>query len=226
MPEYLKYQDKEILKRIYEDILYRDIVSRYDVKEVKSLRELSLYYFSNFSNLVSFNKLKSILNLGSVNTVKSYTNYLENSYLFFAINIFSFKVSQQFIAPKKIFCIDNGLAESVSFAFSQNIGRFLENLVFTELKRRGREIYYYKTKNGQEIDFVLRQGRDIAEILQVSDNILDSEVRKREINSTLTALLELNIKKGVILTSDQKETIKEKNKIIEIIPIYEWLLNY
>lgn len=225
MPEYLIYKNKEILKRIYEDILYRDIVTRYDIQEVKSLRELVLYYFSNFANLVSFNKLKEILKLGSVHTVKNYTDYLENSYLFFAVNIFSYKISQQFIAPKKIYCVDNGLAEAVSYSFSKNEGRFLENLVFIELKRRGSEIYYYKTKNNEEVDFVLRRGRDVASIIQVSEDISNKETKNREIKALIHALNELNLKKGLLLTSDQKETIKLENKTIEIIPVYEWLLN-
>lgn len=225
LPEYLKYKDNEILKRMYEDILYRDIVTRYDIQEVKSLRELALYYFSNLGNLTSFNKLKEILKLGSVNTVKSYTDYLENSYLFFAINIFSYKVSQQFIAPKKVYSIDNGLVEAISFSFSKNSGKFLENMVFIELKRRGEQIYYYKTKSNLEVDFVIRKGRDIKQIIQVCENLTDCETRDREVKALIMAMDELKLNKGLILTKDDEEEIKIGKKIIKILPVYKWLLN-
>ncbi len=118
MPEYLKYKDQIILKRIYDDILYRDIVARYEIKAIKALRELGLYYLTNISGLFSYNKLKQMLMLGSVNTVKSYTDYLENSFLLFSVNRFSYSLKQQFIAQKKIYCIDNGLADAISFQFS------------------------------------------------------------------------------------------------------------
>lgn len=224
MPEYLKYQDQEILKRIYEDILYRDIVTRYDLKEVTALRSLALYYFTNLATLVSFNKLKELLRLGSVNTISSYTNYLENSFLVFTINLYSYSLAQQFIASKKVYCLDNGLAESVSFRFSQDKGRFLENLVFIELKRRRQEIFYYKTKVGQEIDFVLREGKDIKTVIQVSENLNNEKTKKREVESMKQALLELNLDEGLILTFDEQEEIIVDNKLIKILSVYQWLL--
>ncbi|EKD56362.1 MAG: hypothetical protein ACD_58C00213G0005 [uncultured bacterium] len=225
LPEYLKFENKDILKRIYEDILYRDIVTRYDVQEVKSLRELALYYFSNLGNLTSFNKLKEILKLGSVNTVKSYTDYFENSYLFFTVNIFSYKVSQQFIAPKKIYSIDNGLADAISFSFSKNSGKFLENMVFIELKRRGDSIYYYKTKNNLEVDFVIRKGRDIIELIQVCESIEKTDTREREIKALIQAMDELDLKSSIILTTDKEKIININNKTIKVLPTYKWLLN-
>lgn len=225
LPEYLKFDNPELLKRVYEDILYRDIVTRYDVQEVKSLRELALYYFSNFSNLVSYNKLKEILNLGSVNTIKNYTEYFENSYLFFAVNKFSYKLSQQIIASKKIYSIDNGLANAIAFSFSKNSGKFLENLIFIELKRRGKEVYYYKSEKGLEVDFVIRQGREISEIIQVCENIFDQDTKDREIGSLIAAMEELKLNKSLLITADSKEEIKIDKKTIKVVPVYEWLLN-
>lgn len=224
MPEYLKYHDQEILKRIYEDILYRDIAVRYNLKEVRALRELALYYFSNLASLVSFNRLKEFLRVGSVNTIKSYTEYLENSYLIFTINLYSFSVAQQFIAPKKVYCLDNGLAQNIAFKFSQNKGQFLENLVFIELKRQNKEIFYYKTKSNKEVNFVLKEGNEIKQIIQVALNLNSEETKKREIESLKQAMNELNLKEGLILTNDEKDEIKVDDKIIRVIPIYQWLL--
>lgn len=220
MPEYLKYKEKEILKKVYEDILYRDIVARYDIKQTKSLRELALYFSSNLSNLFSYNNLKKFLKLGSANTVKKFVDYLENSFLFFTTNLFAYSLKKQVVHSKKIYCIDNGLANAVAFKFSENRGYFLENLVFLELKRRQEEIYYYKTENNLETDFVLRKGRKIYQAIQVTQDV----DKQREINSLLKTLNELKLKQGLILTEDQEDSLKINNKQIIIKPIYKWLL--
>ncbi|MFH1392640.1 MAG: ATP-binding protein [bacterium] len=220
MPEYLRYKEKEILKNIYENILYRDIVARHDIKEVKSLRELTLYLVSNLSNLFSYNNLKKILKLGSVNTVKKFVDYLENSFLIFTTNLFSYSLKQQIVCPKKVYCIDNGLANAISFKFSENRGWFLENLVFLELKRQGEEVYYYKTKNNSEIDFVLRQGSSVKQAIQVTQDAS----KEREIKSLVEALKELELKQGLILTEDEEEEKQIDGKTIIIKPIYKWLL--
>jgi predicted AAA+ superfamily ATPase len=89
MPEYVRYKDADILKKVYDDIIYQDIVARYDIKEVKSLRELALYFMSNLGTLFSYNKLKGFLGLGSINTVKGYVEYLENSFIIFILNLLS-----------------------------------------------------------------------------------------------------------------------------------------
>jgi len=224
MPEYLKYKEDIILKRIYEDILYRDIVARYEIKEIKALRELGLYFLSNIGNLFSYNKLKGALGLGSVNTVKSYTEYLENAFLIFPVNIFSYSLKQQFIAPKKVYCIDNGLANAISFQFSKNRGRFLENLVFLELKRRYQEIYYYKTRNNLEVDFLIKEARTTKAIIQVTQSLSNIQVRQREIKALGLAMEELKLNKAIILTEEEEEQIRLKDKIIQVKPVYKWLL--
>lgn len=224
MPEYLKYRDQILLKRVYEDILYRDIVARYDIKQVKSLRELGLYLLSNIGGLFSYNSLKKILGVGSVNTIKSYADFMENSFLVFLVSRFSYSLKQQFVAHKKIYCIDNGLAESVAFQFSKNKGKFLENLVFLELKRRFAEIYYYKTANNIEVDFLIKAGRKDFTLIQVTEHIDSEKARQREIGALHSAMDELKVKKALILTEDNEEEIASKGKSIAVKPVYKWLL--
>lgn len=224
MPEYLKYKNETLLKRVYEDILYRDIVARYDIKQVKALRELGLYFLSNIGTLFSYNNLKNTLGVGSMNTIKSYSDFLENGFLVFLISKFSYSLKQQFVANKKIYCIDNGLAESIAFQFSKNKGKFLENIVFLELKRKFSEIYYYKTSNNLEVDFLVKSGRKGIAVIQVSDNLDNEKTRQREINSLSRAMDELKLKKGLILTEDTDEEIKANGKVISVQPIYKWLL--
>jgi hypothetical protein len=224
MPEYLKYSDSTLLKRVYEDILYRDIVARYDIKQVKALRELGLYLLSNIGGLFSYNNLSKILGVRSMNTVKSYTDFLENSFLISLINRFSYSLKQQFVANKKIYCIDNGLAESIAFQFSKNKGKFLENLVFLELRRRYAEIYYYKTANNLEVDFLLKSGKKDISLIQVADNLGSEKTKQREIGALSRAMDELKLKRGLILTEDAEEEIKLKGMAILVRPVYKWLL--
>jgi len=224
MPEYIKYNDLDILKRIYDDILYRDIVARYKIKEVEALREIGLYFLSNISNLFSYNKLKHALHLGSINTVKNFAGYLENAFMIFVLNIFSYSLKQQWIAPKKIGCIDNGLANAVAFKFSENRGAFLENLVGIELKRRGEQVYYYRGGKEREADFLVKRGRKIEDVIQVSLEIGRAGTKDREIEALLSALKEFKLKQGLILTEDNEDEIRMAGKKIIVKPVYKWLL--
>ncbi len=224
MPEYLKYKDPTLLKRVYEDILYRDIVARYDIKQVKVLRELGLYLLSNIGGLFSYNNLKKVLGVGSMNTIKSYADFLGYRFLLLLLNRFSYSLKPHFVANIKIYCIDNGLAESVAFQFSKNKGKFLENLVFLELKRRYPEIYYYKTANNLEVDFLVKSGRKDIALIQVADNLDSEKTKQRETGALTRAMDELKLKSALILTEDSEEEIKLNGKAIIVQPIYKWLL--
>lgn len=224
MPEFLKYQDATILKRVYEDILYRDIVARYGIKQVKPLRELGLYLLSNLGGTFSYNNLKNVLGVGSMNTIKNHADYLENSYLVFLVGRFSYSLKQQFVAQKKIYCIDNGLADAVAFQFSKNKGKFLENLVFLALRQRFPDIYYYKTANNLEVDFLVKVGSKDLRLIQVSDNLDHAKTRHREVAALVMAMDELHLKKGLILTDDGEEDIRSEGKTIAVRPVYKWLL--
>lgn len=224
MPEYLKYKNTEALKKVYDDILYRDIAARYNIKNIKSLRELSLYLLTNISSLFSYNNLKKLFNLGSVNTIKNYVDYLENCFLFFVVPIYANSFKKQLVSPKKIYCVDNGFIDAISFKFSKNKGKLLENLVFIELKRRNKDIYYYKTKDDLEVDFLVKEKQKIKELIQVAWSLSDKKTKDREIQALFKAMAELNLKNGLILTEDEESVVKINKKIITIMPTYKWLL--
>lgn len=222
IPDSLKYPELEIHKTLYDDVLYRDIATRYQIDNVKSLKELSFYLISNTSSLVSFNKLKELLKLGSVNTVKSYIDYLENSWLFFVINKYAYSVKEQQIAAKKVYCIDVGLAQSVGFSFSENKGKLIENMVYLQLRRKSQDIYYYRTAQDYEVDFFLPKNNTFFQVTQHFD---DDETKKREQRALFTAAQEQNKQSRlVIVTESDKETIQHSGYKVEVIPLYEWLL--
>jgi len=231
IPEYLKYERKEIIKQVYEDILYKDILVRYNLTDERTLRELSKYLLSNVGKEFSYNKLKTMLGLGSSNTVKSYISYLENSYLIFQLEKFDYSLKKQILNPKKIYTIDPAFIENVSFKFSEDRGRLLENLVFIELKRRDKEIYYHREK--KECDFLIKEKNKIIKAIQVTKSISNPETKKREIDGLMEAMEMYNLKDGLILTEDEEFTIKEqdsrikgfKELEIKIMPIWKWLLD-
>jgi predicted AAA+ superfamily ATPase len=222
IPDALKYPELTIHKTLYDDVLYRDIATRYKLENVKSLKELAFYLISNTSSQVSFNKLKELLKLGSVNTVKSYIDYLENSWLFFVINKYAYSVKEQQIAAKKIYSIDTGLSQSVGFGFSENKGKYMENAVFLHLRRKFQEIYYYKTIQDYEVDFFLPQKNMM---IQVSQHIDIPETKERELRALVVASTEQK-KPSVlfIVTEGEKQSIEREGYNIEVIPLYEWLL--
>lgn len=224
IPDSLKYPDLEIHKTLYDDVLYRDIATRYKIDNAKSLKELAFYLISNISSLTSFNKLKELLKLGSVNTVKDYIGYLENSWLFFVINKYAFSVKEQQIAAKKIYGIDTGLIQSVGFSFSNNKGKLIENAIYLHLRRKKQEIYYYKTNQDYEVDFFIPKDNLLLQAVLYLD---DKSIREREIRALVTAARELNKTTSlVVVTESDKDTIMTTTEgwKIEVIPLYEWLI--
>ena len=226
MPEFLKYREREILQGTYNDIIYRDILVRYGIKEEKAFRELCFYLLSHAGGLFTYNKLKQILNLGSVNTVKSYVDYCENSYLVHTLNLFSFSLAQQILTPKKAYGIDNGFLRLLSFRFSENRGRFLENMVLVELLRRGLgEVYYFKNEKGWEVDFLVKKKTKVTRLIQVTESLREVAVREREIRALGDALSKFKLSEGLILTEDEEQLLRWEGKRIRILPVYKWLLS-
>jgi predicted AAA+ superfamily ATPase len=191
---------------------------------VKPLRELGLYMLSNPGTTFSYNNMKNVLGVGSMNTIKSFAGFFENSYLIFLVNKFSYSLKAQFTGIKKIYCIDNGLAGAVAFQFSRNKGKFLENLVFLQLRRRFPEIYYYRTTNNLEVDFLIRSGGNDFALIQVTDNLDNEKTRQRELNALWKAMDELKLKDALVLTEDTEEMIAQGGRSIVVKPVYKWLV--
>jgi predicted AAA+ superfamily ATPase len=222
IPDSLKYPELEIHKTLYDDVLYRDIATRYKVDNVKSLKELTFYLISNISTQMSFNKLKDLLKLGSVNTVKSYIDYLGNSWLFFVVNKYAYSIKEQQIATKKIYSIDTGLVRSVGFSFSENKGKLMENVVYLHLRRKKQEIYYYKTVQNYEVDFFLPRENTF---IQVSHNFTLPETEERELRAITSASNEQKeALTYLVVTERDKKTLEREGLQIQVIPLYEWLL--
>jgi hypothetical protein len=201
--------------------MYKDLLVRFKIKETKSFKELANYLFSNFTRELSYHSLKNVLGFKSVTSVKNYIEFMRESYLIFELFKYDFSLKKQYVSDKKIYVIDNGLRNAVSFSFSEDRGKLLENLVFIELKRRGKDIYYYKNK--KECDFVVKEKNKIVSAIQVT-NFLDGKNEKREITGLAEALAKFKLKTGLILTGDQQDSKKINGKTIKILPLWKWLL--
>lgn len=221
-PEYLRNEDDSYVQTIYENILYRDIVSRYSIKRQKILRELVALLMGSVSFPITYNSLKSKLGLANAITVKEYISHLCNSYLFFEIPQFNFSFRKQLALPKKIYSIDSGMYRIMGFFFSENKGSLLENCIFLELKRRFQHIYYYTGR--KECDFIIKKGSRIVQALQVCYALTASN-KHREIDGLMEALEFFKLAEGTILTYEQEEKLVVNKKKIHVIPAWKWLLN-
>lgn len=221
IPDPLKYPELPLLRQLYEGVLYRDIATRYGIRKTRPLKELAFYLMSNPASLVSFNKLKEQLHLGSVNTVTSYIEYLQNSWLLFTTTAYDYSVKRQQIAPKKIYPIDTGLASAVGFNLSANTGKLLETAVFLALRRRTTEIYYYTTPSGYEVDFFLPESQ---QLIQVAQNLAAPSTRGRELRALTEARKALGEVQALILSDTNGEVKTEQGASIEVRSLAEWLL--
>jgi predicted AAA+ superfamily ATPase len=222
-PEYLKYSDPEYLKRTYDDILFRDIIGRFGIREVKAFRQLAHYLFTNMANMASYNALKKVLGFKSVVSVRDYVAFLEEAFLVFELFKYDYSLKKQYVNDKKIYVIDNGMRNAVASRFSDDRGRLLENCVFIELLRRNAPVYFFK--NTGECDFVTEDHGKVTAALQVCYELSHMN-RDRELEGLTSAMLTLGIKNGIILTWHQEETIVHKGFSLQVLPVWRWLLEY
>ncbi|MCK5136293.1 MAG: ATP-binding protein [Bacteroidales bacterium] len=220
MPEFLNTKNRDVLLNLYNDLIYRDIVVRHGLRNPKIVKELGVFLATNIGKEFSFNNLAKTFELGSSNTVASYISYFEDAYLFLTVPRFSFSLKQQAKNPKKIYGIDTGLITNLSMSFSKDQGRLLENLVFIHLLRLGKDVYYYRQKG--ECNFIVSKNNKVEMAVQVCYDLNVDNLR-REVNGLAEALNELGLTEGFIFTFNQKDELEKDGKIINVIPVWEWM---
>ena len=221
-PEPVLEKNHELLKNYFFDILEKDIMARHEVRDRITLEKMAVFLLTNSAKIVTQESLKNNFNI-SFETVSTYLEYFKNAFLLFDLMQFSYSLKKQQKAFKKFYAVDTGLAGNVSFRFSEDKGRILENAVFLELKRRGGEVYYYKTKEGLETDFYVKNSAG-GNLIQVSWSISEKDVKDREIKNIFAAMDESKIKKGLMLTYGENDIIKKDGKEIRVMPAYRWML--
>ncbi len=221
IPDALKYPELPILRSLFDDVLHRDIAARYQISAVTALKELGFSLMSNPSGQVSYNRLKGQLRLGSVNTIISFIEYLENSWLIFPVNLYDYSLKRQQIAAKKIYLIDTGMSKTVGFHFSPNSGKMLENLVFLALRRQTKDIYYLMTPGGYEIDFYLPEHK---QIIQVTNHLSDPDTRKREMRALQDAIASIKVDRALVIADKPEDDMEFNGVPVTITSAAEWML--
>ena len=224
---------QEYLTNLFNSVLYKDIIKRFRIRSIQGMEDLAYYLFSNVAKEYSYRTLSRVTRCRSPNTVEKYLRHLEEAFLFFSIKRFSFKVREQVASNKKIYCVDNGLVTALGFRLSPDRGRLYENLVAIALKKREENrrstIFYWKNPQHEEVDFVIKEGLDIVQLIQVCMDLSDPKTRSREVRALIKAGKMLQCNDLLILTDSVEEEedtewfgIKSR---IQYVPLWKWLLD-
>ncbi len=213
---------------LFDSLLFKDVVKRHKVRFSEQIDQLGSYLINNVSNQYSFRKLANILKFKSDVTLEKYLKYLEEAYIIFSLSSFSAKAGERLRSPKKIYTVDNGFVASKAVQHFSDNGKLMENLVFTEFVKRGfepnRELFYYKTRNGREVDFAIMNGHEISKLIQVCYDVRSSDVEQREVKSLIEAGDELKVDNLTVLTWDDEREVEKNGKIVKFKPLWKWLL--
>ncbi len=224
-PETVELDDfgrKQVLTSLYNDILARDISSRYGAS-FEITDKICRFMLTNPGALYSGNSVAKAAGT-AVETAEKYIGYLKESLLIYDLPIFSLKLKTQFKQNKKTYPVDTGIRNAVCLRFSSDTGRLAETIVFLEIRRRNLEVYYWKSRDGYEVDFVVKAGQKLTGLIQVAWDVREEATQRCEERALWCAMEELDVDSGVILTEDEERTLEENGKTIRYMPIWKWLL--
>lgn len=214
------------LQEYFDVMLYRDLVERFNITNVPVLKYFIKRIFENITNPISvnniYNELKSQGYKIGKNSLYEYLDSTISIYLFLSAKKYSKSVLKQELGEKKIYAIDNGLLNAITFKFSKDYGKLLENTIFTELYKNGKKMFFYKNK--RECDFIVLEQSRIADVVQVSYTITERKTRKREFEGLIDACKKLSVKEGCVITTTEEENITESGITIKVIPAFKYVL--
>ncbi|MEW6752235.1 MAG: ATP-binding protein [Candidatus Latescibacterota bacterium] len=219
------------LRTLWDSILFKDIVRRHRIRSPEGIDELAGYLLSNVAREYSLNRLTGVSRCRSVQTVQKYVSHLEEAFLFFSLRRFSYKFRERSKANRKIYCIDNGFVTARGFLSSEDAGRLLENLVAISLRRRQMqgecEVYFWKDRQQEEVDFVVKEGRKVTQLIQVCREMTAPSTRYREVRSLLKASEALSCDDLLVLTADRETEASVEwfntRRTVRLQPIHRWL---
>ena len=222
----------ELIHSYYNTVVRRDIIERFKIRNEESLKALLRLLLNSTSYTISklYNTLKSLNFEVGKGTIQSYLSYIEDSYFIYSLPLFSFKIKDQLQYPRKVYFVDTAFLNVLSARYTKNRGRLYENLVFIELKRRqandpNQEIYYWRSSRKEEVDFVLKHGLKVEQLIQVCYDVNDYDTKKRETKALLKASNELECNNLIVITEDYEAVEETKGNRIKFIALYKWLLS-
>lgn len=219
---------KEVLLSYFDDLVRKDLLQRFRIRKQQELKDLIRFYVSNIGTLTTFGSMEKYLKV-TRGTIERFSGYLEQVYLIFFLKRFSFRVKAQEKDPRKVYAVDTGLSNAVGFRFSENRGRSAENVVFLELKRRQAlnpelELYYWKDVQHREVDFVLKDGLKVKQLIQVCWNVADFKTKERELRSLKKAMAELKCRDALVVTEEFEGEESLNATKVRFVPLWKWLL--
>jgi predicted AAA+ superfamily ATPase len=220
MPEYVKTGEGQILNHLIDDILIRDISVRQSLRDVNTLRQLTVYLLSNVGNLISASKLIGMFGMKSATTFLEYFSFLSDAYLVEFIPQFSYSLKKQARNLKKVYALDLGFVSQVGMLFTENNGQRFENLIYLHLRKTSNEIFYYKDKG--ECDFVTMKNGQAAELVQACYEINDLNF-EREYSGLVEALKFFKKEEGIIVTINQSDKFEKDGYTVRVVPAHEYL---
>ena len=220
-PEFLKSNNKELLSSLIEDIIYRDIATRYAIRDIKGLKNLCIYLMSMTSKQINPSKLTTVIGVKSASTVLEYLSYFESSYVINLVSRFSYSVKGQMLSEKKVYVVDNGLVNVSSISASKDLGRKFENAIYWGIRRMTKNVWYFSDGNS-ECDFIYKLDEEYFAIQVCYE--LHRDNQERETQGLLSAMQFFKLKEGIILTIDQSDLIFTAGYIIKVIPAYQFEL--
>jgi hypothetical protein len=231
-PETLGF-DRYLRIKVHQEywgaMLFRDLVERHDIAHPKAVTDLAHWLVDNSGSLYSINNLtgylKSLGHKVPKTAVADYLEWFQDAYIMFTLRIYDASIARANTNPKKIYCIDHALVRSISSGILVNSGHLLENLVFVALRRVTPAIFYYKTRTGREVDFII-QGQDRSFVLvQVCESLADPRTRKRETTALAEAMEEMQLGQATIVTRIDEARLTVESGIINVVPVWRFLLD-
>ena len=217
---------RNYLSTLFDSIIWKDVAKRHNIRNITDLNNIALYLLSNFCNPLSANDIAKELSMTSVTTTRKFMDYLHEPYLFYYLPRFNNKLKLMKKAASKVYVIDNGFVAAKAFNLSENLGRLLENEVFVELLRQGYQVetslFYYRSRNDREVDFVTRQGTHINQLIQVCYDMTSPKTEKREVNSLIECAGELKCNNLLIITNNEEREIHTDGYNIKVIPFIKY----
>jgi len=222
-PAYVESRQRMVLSELFNDILYRDIVVRYSLKDAAPIKGLATFLLGHVGCRISPSRIKDSVHVASASTILEYFNYLEETYLVQRIPRFAASQKASMSAPKKVYACDTGLVSAIESIDEANLGHKLENLVYLKLRNPDDSMFYFvNDADGTECDFVIERRDGTFGAVQVCWE-LSRDNEEREINGALRAMERFGLKEAVLVTRDQSDLISEGGRIIRVVPAWKWL---
>jgi predicted AAA+ superfamily ATPase len=228
-PEVFKF-GRTILKTLFEDVLQKDIVQRYKIRKTRPFRDLARLLSSHSGREFTFSRLRNAVSIRDVHTVSKFVDYLVSGYLFLVLERFSYKLKEQLLSPRKIYGLDTGMLAATAFLVSEDRGRVMENIVAVELARRRHyrgegEVFYWKSPRGVEVDFVVKRGPKVAELIQVCHSFEEIGTRDRELEALAEASEELRCDARLVVSDSLEGEETYRGQKFRFLPLWRWLLD-